>query len=326
MAGLQYKIIYKKGVENTAADALSRLPHGPATCLALSQCTPTWLQELEYGYNQDPATKELLSQLSLHDGPMGPFTLHQGVIRHKGRLWLAGNSALQQKVLTAMHDTAIGGHSGVPVTYRKLKQFFYWPGMKAVVHAYVQSCAICQQAKPDRSMYLGLLQPLDISSQVWHTVSLDFNEGLPKSMHANCIPVVVDKFSKYGHFIPLLHPFTAAKVARVFLDNIYKLHGLPSNIISDRDRVFTSNFWQQLFHLTDNKLCMPSSYHPQSDGQTERLNQCLETYLRCFVHSCPTQWAKWLSVAEYWYNTSEHSAVGRTPFQVVYGYTPRHLV
>jgi hypothetical protein len=77
--------------------------------------------------------------------------------------------------------------------------------------------------------------------------------------------------------------------------------------------------------LTDTKLCMSSSYHPQSDGQTERLNQCLETYLRCFVHSCPTQWAKWLSVAEYWYNTSEHSAVGRTPFQVVYGYTPRHF-
>jgi hypothetical protein len=75
-------------------------------------------------------------------------------------------------------------------------------------------------------------------------VSLDFIEGLPKSMHANCILVVVDKFSKYGHFIPLLHPFTAAKVARIFLDNIYKLHGLPSNIISDRDRVFTSNFWQ----------------------------------------------------------------------------------
>jgi hypothetical protein len=89
--------------------------------------------------------------------------------------------------------------------------------------------------------------------------------------------------------------------------------------------VFTSGFWQHLFHLTDTKLCLSSSYHPQSDGQTERLNQCLETFLRCFVHTTPTRWAKWLSVAEFWYNTTFHSALGRTPFEVLYGYAPRHF-
>ena len=197
--------------------------------------------------------------------------------------------------------------------------------MKAAIHQYVNSCSICQQAKPDCSKYPGLLQPLEIPQQVWHTISLDFIEGLPRSGHANCILVVVDKFSKYGHFLPLLHPFTAAKVAKVFLDNIYKLHGLPVNIISDHDRIFTSAFWQHLFQLSDTKLCMSTAYHPQSDGQTERLNQCLETYLRCFVHSCPTHWSKWLSVAEFWYNTSDHSSLGRTPFEVVYGYAPRHF-
>jgi hypothetical protein len=123
--------------------------------------------------------------------------------------------------------------------------------MKVVMHQYVTSCSICQQAKPDRSKYLGLLQPLVIPQQAWHTISLDFIEGLPRSGHAKCILAVIDKFTKYGHFLPLLHPFTAAKVAKVFLDNIYKLHGLPVNIISDRDRVFTSSLWQHSIRWTN---------------------------------------------------------------------------
>jgi hypothetical protein len=306
LAGLQYKVIYKKGTENGAADALSRQCSDELQCCVVSHCTPAWLQELVVSYDQDSDTKELLTKLSLHSGQLDPFSLQQGVIRHKGRIWLASSPAMQLKVIRAVHDTAIGGHSGVPATYSKLKSLFYWPSMKAAVREYVQSCAICQQAKPDRARYPGLLQPLAVPPQAWHTISLDFIEGLPRSLQSNCILVVVDKFSKYGHFIPLLHPFTASKVAKVFLDNVYKLHGLPVNIVSDRDRIFTSSFWQHLFQLTDTKLCMSSAYHPQSDGQTERLNQCLETFLRCFVHTCPTRWSQWLSVAEYWYNTSFH--------------------
>jgi hypothetical protein len=133
------------------------------------------------------------------------------------------------------------------VTYRRLKQLFARPGMKSAIHNYVWSCSTCQQAKPDRAKYPGLLQPLPVPPQAWHTVSLDFVEGLPRFGHANCILVVIDKFSKYGHFLPLLHPFTAAKVAKVFLDHIYKLHGLPTVLVSDRDRVFTSTFWQTFF-------------------------------------------------------------------------------
>ena len=115
------------------------------------------------------------------------------------------------------------------------------------------------------------------------------------------------------------------KVANVFVDNVYKLHGLPKVIISDRDKIFTSSLWQQLFQLTDTKLNMSSSYHPQTDGQTERLNQCLETYLRCMTQSCPSRWSKWLALAEYWYNTTWHSALGKTPFEVLYGYKPKHF-
>ena len=171
----------------------------------------------------------------------------------------------------------------------------------------------------------GLLEPLPIPTKPWTVVCMDFIEGLPSSNRNDVILVVIDKFTKYAHFMALPHPFTAFQVAQVFLNSVYKLHGLPEAIISDRDRIFTSAVWQELFKLTDTQLLMSSSYHPQTDGQSERLNQCLETFLRCTVHACPKQWCKWLPLAEFWYNTSYHSALGRSPFEALYGHPPRHF-
>lgn len=133
---------------------------------------------------------------------------------------------------------------------------------------------------------------------------MDFIEGLPKSNSYDVILVVIDRFSKYAHFIPLSHPFTALQVAQAYMNQVYKLHGLPQSIISDRDKLFTAKFWQELFRLSDTQLQMSSAYHPQSDGQTESLNQCVEAFLRCTVHACPRLWSKWISLAEYWYNTA----------------------
>jgi hypothetical protein len=154
---------------------------------------------------------------------------------------------------------------------------------------------------------------------------MDFIETLPSSHSYTCILVVVDLFSKYANFLPLKHPFTALTVARLFHDQVYKHHGLPHSIVSDYDKVFLSNLWKELFRIADVQLRMSSAYHPQSDGQTERVNQCLETFLRCFVHACPHQWSKWLSVAQFWYNSSPHSATGRSPFEVLYGCRPRQF-
>jgi hypothetical protein len=152
-----------------------------------------------------------------------------------------------------------------------------------------------------------------------------FITGLPQSNRSNCILVVVDKFSKYAHFLPLAHPFTALLVAKLYLSEVYRLHGLPAAMISDRDPVFTSHLWQELFKMAGTQLCLSSAYHPQSDGQTERVNQCLETYLRCFVHSSPKKWAHWLPLAEFWYNTCSHSTLGTSPFEVLYGHSPIHF-
>lgn len=150
-------------------------------------------------------------------------------------------------------------------------------------------------------------------------------EGLPISNGYNCILVVVDLYTKYSYFIALKHPFSALSIAKLFMQHIYKLHGLPSAIVSDCDRIFTSQLWRELFRLAGVELRMSSAYHPQSDGQTERVNQCLEQYLRCFVTAVPSKWFEWLHLAELWYNTSWHSALQQSPFQVLYGHNPREL-
>jgi transposase InsO family protein len=235
------------------------------------------------------------------------------------------HAALRSKLMAACHSSGLGGHSGVPVTYRHMKQLFAWKGMKNAVQEYVQSCLTCQMAKPDRAKSPGLLQPLPVPSGAWHTISLDFVEGLPLSGHADCVMVVVDKFTKYVHFIALKHPYTAASVAQLFLDQIYRLHGMPTALVSNRDKIFTSRLWQELFRLAQVQLKMSTAYHPQTDGQTEQVNQCLETFLRCFVSACPAKWKSWLVLAEFWYNSSFHSAIGRSPFEALFGYAPRHF-
>lgn len=200
-----------------------------------------------------------------------------------------------------------------------------WSGLRRSVKSFVENCTVCQQAKTERVRYPGFLQPLPVPEHAWQMVSLDFIEGLPVSSRFDCVMVVVDKFSKYAHFVALAHPFSAFDVAQAYLTNIYKLHGLPQSLISDRDRIFTSTLWTTLFKLADTQLRMSTAYHPQSDGQTERVNQCLETFLRCFVHACPKKWFHWLALAEFCYNTSFHFALSTSPFEALYGHPPRHF-
>jgi hypothetical protein len=217
------------------------------------------------GYDKDPSALKLIQELLLAPESRPPYTLTDGILRLKNRIWIGSNKDLQQKLMSALHISAVGGHSGFPVTFSKLKKLFAWRGMKMDIKHFVASCSVCAQAKAYRARYPGLLAPLPVPTESWQVISMDFIEGLPRSATANCLMVVMDRFSKFAHFIPLSHPFTAQQVAQTFLDNIYRLHGLPTTIISDCDRIFTSVFWRELFRLTQTTLSMSSAYHPQTD-------------------------------------------------------------
>ncbi|MCI11884.1 hypothetical protein A2U01_0032986, partial [Trifolium medium] len=150
---------------------------------------------------------------------------------------------------------------------------------------------MCQRQKYLATSPGGLLQPLPIPEQVWEDISMDFITGLPKSKGYEAI----------------------------------LLHGVPLSIVSDRDPVFISSFWKELFRMQGTQLKMSTAYHPESDGQTEVVNRCLETYLRCFISDQPKTWVSWVHWAEYWFNTNYHTSTDKTPFEIVYGRAPPHL-
>ncbi|KAJ4780790.1 polyprotein [Rhynchospora pubera] len=328
LLGLTYTIEYKKGTHNVVVDALSRRDgtseESSELCM-VSEIIPQWVTELQGSYVNDSWIVQLRKQLTeAHDRP-SHLSEHQGLLRYKGRICVGETDGWRSKLLHELHNSSIGGHSGALVTYKRVKALFYWPAMRKSVMDHVRSCDICQIVKPEHVPLRGLLQPLPVPAEAWSSIGMDFITGLPKSDGKEVLLVVVDRLTKYGHFIPLAHPYSAATVAQAFLDNVYKLHGLPASIVSDRGPVFTSRFWQEIMDKLGIKLNLSTAYHPQSDGQVERVNQCVETYLRSMVFNQQKQWAKWIPLAEYWYNTNFHSSLSITPFKALYGYDPPSL-
>ena len=168
----------------------------------------------------------------------------------------------------------------------------------------------------------GLLQPLPVPAGVWESIGLDFIEGLPPSSGKHCILVVIDRLSKNAHFLALSHPYTTLDVAKTYMDQVFRLHGMPKDITSDRDPTFLSEVWREMFRVHGVDLNFSTAYHPQSDGQTEVTNKMLETYLRCMASDTPHTWSSWLPLAERWYNTTYHSAIRSTPYEIIYGQPP----
>ncbi|KAH9680552.1 hypothetical protein KPL71_026590 [Citrus sinensis] len=315
--GYDYEIVYRPGRENKATDALSRRPDSLLLYLLFVPQIAIW-DEIKEATSSDEYMQKILT-IDQNQTP-GPYTVRNGLLFFKERVVVP--RTLRESLLYEAHDTKIGGHSGVLRTYKHLSQQFYWPVMFQAVREYVSKCKVCQRVKFDTLKPAGLLQLLPIPCQVWDDISLDFVEGLPSSQGKDTILVVVDRLSKFAHFISLTHHFSAKTVAEKFVEHVVKLHGMPKSIISDRDPIFISKFWQEFFNLSGTKLKMSSAYHPQTDGQTEVINRCLEQYLRCFVHQWPKKWHSFLPWAAFWYNSTFHVSTGMTPFQALYARPP----
>lgn len=204
------------------------------------------------------------------------FKAIRGMIFFKDKLFIPSTSPLKNVILEEFHSSLLGGHGGIQKTYGRLKEKVYWHGMKQDVVDFVNSCSICQQTKIPAHLPYGLLQPLPIPKGIWEDISLDFISVLPSFQTNTVILVVVDNFSEAAHFGMLPTEFTVVKVADLFAKMICRLHGLPKSVVSDKDPIFLSKFWQELFRLSSTKLCMSMAYHPQSDGQMEIVNKALQ--------------------------------------------------
>ncbi|GAU14480.1 hypothetical protein TSUD_250200 [Trifolium subterraneum] len=326
LLGYQFEVKYKPGTENRAADALSRCFDEGEMNTIIS--FPIWAdrQKLLDELAADAYIQQLVQEVQTNPQSRPGFHVKQGVLLYHDRLVISPTSPSIPWLLEEFHNTPSGGHSGFLRTYRRLADSLYWVGMQKSVRNYVRACDICQRQKYSATTPGGLLQPLPIPNNVWEDLSIDFITGLPKSKGFEAVLVVVDRLSKYSHFILLKHPYSAKTIAELFMREVVRLHGIPNSIISDRDPLFVSHFWLELFKLQGTKLRMSSAYHPETDGQTEVINRCLESYLRCFASDHPKNWSYWISWAEFWYNSTFHISIGKSPFEVVYGRKPPPLL
>ncbi|KAJ0511666.1 putative nucleotidyltransferase, Ribonuclease H [Helianthus annuus] len=189
--------------------------------------------------------------------------------------------------------------------------------MKQDVHTFISNCQVCQQTKASTPSPAGLLQPLPIPQLVFESIAMDFITNLPLTHGKSVIMVVVDRLSKYGNFLSLPPSFTSTTVASVFVNEIVRLHGIPVDIVTDRDPRFMTDFWKELHRLHGTSLSYSTAYHPQSDGQSEALNKCFEMFLRCYVMDYPKDWLRLLPWVE-------QTSAKMSPFEVLYGRKPPH--
>lgn len=249
--------------------------------------------------------------------------MEDGLIVYKAKVFVKMASAHLPTVLQLAHTTA---HEGIQKTLQRLRRDFVVDRNRVMVREFIRTCAMCQWNKTESLHPADLLQPLPVPSQLWAVISLDFIEDLPKVHGKSVILTVVDRFSKFAYFIVLGYPYTAASVTRAFVSEIVRLHGFSASIVSDSDPVFTGHVWRDLFKMAGVELRMSTTFHPQTDGQSEAINKTIAMYLRCITDDRPRAWLEWLSLVEFCYNTSFHSALRAMPFKVVYGCAPPPLV
>uniref|UniRef100_A0A3P9MMP6 Gypsy retrotransposon integrase-like protein 1 n=1 Tax=Oryzias latipes TaxID=8090 RepID=A0A3P9MMP6_ORYLA len=300
-------ITYRPGSRNVKPDALSRIhsnhdleeatPIIPPTCVVGNL---TW----------DIETRVLQAQDEEPDHPPPPANT------------LYVPSSLRSDVLVWGHTSRVSCHGGVQRTLSLIKRRFFWPTLERDVREFIAACDICARSKSSNLPPAGLFHPLPIATRPWSHIALDFVTGLPPSQGNTVILTVVDRFSKAAQFIPLPKLPTAAEMADILVHQVFRNHGIPKDIVSDRGPQFVSQVWRTFCSALGATVSLSSGYHPQSNGQAKRANQELEAALRCLAAQNPSTWSKFLVWIEYAHNNHPSSATGLSPFEISLGYSP----
>lgn len=258
LLGFDFSVEYRLGRLNAVADALSHCDTIVAASYAISVSHFDLFDAIRSTATSDPTMTALRDQINQGDLST-PWTVVDGLVLFNLHIYIPTVFSLLGDILAATHDVA---HEGVQKTLHRLCYDFHLPQARSMIQDYVQARVTCQRNKTEHLHPMGQLQSLSIPSRVWDDIGIDFIEGLPRVGDKSVILIVVDRFSKYTHFIPLGHPYLAESVAHAFFLDIVHLHGIPISIVSNRDPVFTSAFWWALFQASGFKLHMSSAFHP----------------------------------------------------------------
>jgi transposase InsO family protein len=235
-------------------------------------------------------------------------------------MYIPENWDIRRTILKKAHRELYCVHLGVKKMYADMRKLFFLVGIKHDLVHFVAKCLECQQVKAHHHHPTGLLQPHDVPMTKWEVISMDFFVGLSFTSHRhNAILAIVDNLTKSAHFIPVRDTYDVTNVARLFLSEVICLHGIPKKIISDSDSRFTSRFWTSLQSALGTQLNSGTTYHPETNGKTKRVNQFMKDMIRMYVMDNQTQWEKYLPLVEFAYNNNYHSSIGMPPYESLYG-------